>query len=214
MIEAVCFDLDWVYFPEEGKKWFHKDLVTLVWDEEKVSDFLYKSEEMRSLCNWWISPESFREVWKNNLWINISLKEFADMWVKHYQIDWKVQKLIQRLKLEWYKVCTCTNNNSIRVNALEEKFNFKQDFDVFVSSHEVWFFKPDYRIFETLKSKLNLPAEKIVYTDDNLDRLSWAEDLGMKTYLFDTLEGYVDYLKWNWISFKKTGLYLSSDKLD
>lgn len=199
MIKAICFDLDWVYFTEEWKKWFHKDLVDLVGDESLVEEFLYKSQEMKNLCNGSVWPKDFWETWKKLLKLDISLDQFSQMWIKHYEINSSVKDLIDWLRNDTYKVCTCTNNNPIRVNALDEKFSFKNDFDAFVSSHEVWVFKPDQRIFQKLVDVLWVNANEIVYTDDREDRLSWAKELGIHTYLFDNLDGYKSYLKNLWV---------------
>lgn len=196
----MCFDLDWVYFTESWKKWFHKDLIDLVWDEWVVEKFLYKSESMRNLCNWSLWPKDFWKVWKNALGLDISLEDFSQMRIQHYEIDATVKKCIDTLRKNAYRVCTCTNNNSIRVDALDKKFWFKEDFDAFISSHEVWVFKPDPHIFLKLIDTLWIEANKIVYTDDREDRLSWAKELWIHTYLFDNLEWYKNYLKFLWVN--------------
>jgi HAD superfamily hydrolase (TIGR01509 family) len=203
MIRAICFDLDGVYFTEEWKRGFQKDLITAVWDEGKVLDFLHKSSLMRDLFGGALSPEAFWYQWKRILGLTMSLKEFQALRVSHYYINPEVKELIGQLRNNGYKICTCTNNNAIRIEWLEKRFSFLQDFDVFVASYQVGVFKPDKKIFEELILKAGVAADKIVYTDDNPERLQWAIDLWINTHLYENIGGYLHYLSWLWVLVEK-----------
>ncbi len=88
----------------------------------------------------------------------------------------------------------CSNNYPTRVNALQKKFHFLDNFAAAVFSFEVDAMKPDIRIFQALIDKSGLKPEEIVYADDMEIALSGARALGINAALFTTFENYCQYL--------------------
>ena len=200
MIKAICFDLDWVYFTNEWKESFYKYLLETTWDKSKVDNFLYSNTVTRELYLWKVSSKKFLISMEDFLWKKINIKELSSIRCEYYKINKKVKNTISLLRSKWYIICSCTNNNLIRINGLESKFWFKKDFDFIISSHEIGIFKPDKRIFQSLIDKTKLKADQIIYTDDKLSKLSWAKELWIHTYLYDNIEWYITHLNSKWIS--------------
>jgi len=194
MIKAICFDLDGLYFTNKGKKAFHQVLVDLSRDESKVIYVLYKSPEMLDFVTNKMSEQQFWDFVRNYLKISLSDIEFRNLWVKEYEVDSKIKKLIRKLKADGYIICTCSNNNIARVEALQNKFKFLQDFDVTVFSYKTGFVKPQREMFKVLIEKCGLPAKEIIYSDDNPDRIKGASELGINTFVYKDQVQFVEEL--------------------
>ncbi len=188
MIKAICFDLDGVYFTDAGKKGFTKNLIGLSGDEEKVTQLLFKSAEMAKFVRGQILELEFWDHVRGYLNINLTDEQLRTLWAKEYVINQAVRDYVSEVKAKGYITCVCSNNNPARVNALEQKFQFLQDFDVKIFSYEVGETKPHKQIFEALAKAANVPAEEIVYADDNPDRLDGAKELGINTFVFENFE--------------------------
>ncbi len=196
MIRAICFDLDGVYFTPQGKKSFHTALSTEYGaDPAVVDELMYKSPEMAQLVRGQISSEQFWDRVREITGITATDEELTNRWIQDYEIDENVRKAVLEAKKQGYITCVCTNNNGIRLPALEKKFHFMNDFDVIVSSHEVGHTKPSKEIFETLLQKLNVKPEELIYSDDNPERLQGAKDLGIQTFVYHNFEQFLEELE-------------------
>jgi HAD superfamily hydrolase (TIGR01509 family) len=82
-----------------------------------------------------------------------------------------------------------------RIRELNKKFDFLKDFDVQVFSYDVGVTKPDKKIFESLVKKSKVDANQIVYSDDSPIKLSGAEELGIHTFVFENVDGFVEKLE-------------------
>lgn len=194
MIKAIVFDLDGVYFPESGKKGFHKRLVRLVGDEDKVEHALYKSDEMRAFVTSKITPEELVRWFNGYLGTDFTVESLGEFWTKDYKIDSEVQEYIKQTRKKGILACTVSNNNKIRVDALQKKFNFLDDFDVKIFSYEVGTFKPNKEIFKALIEQTKVKPQEIIYSDDNPDRIRGAQELGINTFIYKSFMQFVQKL--------------------
>ena len=195
-IKAICFDLDGVYFIGKGKSSFHLALSQEFGAQKgNVDEFMYRSKTMAALVRGEITSEEFFNTMRETLGINKSNQEITKRWVQDYEIGQEVRELVLRVKNLGYKTCVCTNNNAIRLGALEEKFGFMSDFDVIVSSHEVGECKPHEKIFTALLEHLGVEPEELVYSDDNPARLEGATKLGMHTFVYESFTQFKEELR-------------------
>lgn len=194
-IKAICFDLDGVYFTSKGKNSFYEGLVSEYGIKKEVVDtILFRSPEMAQLVRGQIAKEEFWNKFRQITHVTASDKELTDRWIRDYEVNTSVQEVVLKLKQNGYKTCVCTNNNSIRLPILLEKYNLSIYFDVIVSSHQVGFVKPDKKIFEVLIEKLDIKPEELVYSDDNKERLQGATELGIKTFVYENFEQFLNEL--------------------
>lgn len=191
MINAICFDLDGVYFTEKGKKEWHKNLVKLAGNEEKVIHVLYKSDEMLKFVKGEMDETKFWDYVREYLGLGLTDQEFRYLWVKDYEIDQEVRGLLLNLKKQGHLICTCSNNNIARVEGLQDRFGFLNDFDVPIFSYEVGEVKPDKKIYQELIDKSKSSPDEIVYSDDNPDRIKGAEELGINVFVYESFQGFV-----------------------
>jgi HAD superfamily hydrolase (TIGR01509 family) len=193
-IKAICFDLDGVYFTQKGKEEFNKWLASFGLSEEQIQQFHW-SDEMKKLVRGAISNSDFCDFVRKIIGSDISDDEIALSWVRGYEVSDEVRDSVLSAKRQGFITCVCTNNNAIRVDALQEKFNFKNDFDCFASSHEVGDVKPSRVIFERLIDRSGVIPSEIIYADDNADRLEGARELGIETFVFHDFDQFITQLK-------------------
>ncbi len=185
-IKAICFDLDGVYFTPRGKESFHQALTEEFGMPADVRDHLmYKSEQMAQLVRGQISNEDFWDHVRTIGQINATDAELTARWVRDYEIDLDVQRAVHHARAQGYKTCVCTNNNGIRLPALEEKFNFMSDFDFIASSHETGYCKPAPEMYAALLKGVGVAPGELVYADDNAARLAGAQELGIQTFVYE-----------------------------
>lgn len=195
MLKAICFDLDGVYFTGKGKRGFFDNLASLCQDADKVDWVMGKSPEMREFVMGKMNEHDFLNFFRSYLNINLTDEEIIKLWMKEYEIDQKVRAVVLKIRDQGYKTCLCSNNNPIRVNALQEKFGFLDDFDAAVFSYEVGAVKPEPRIFQSLIDKAGCKPEEIIYSDDNPDRIQGAKDLGINAFVYTDFESFLEELR-------------------
>jgi epoxide hydrolase-like predicted phosphatase len=194
-IKAICFDLDGVYFTPEGKRSFHRALSgEFGADPAVVDEIMYRSKAMRDLVMGIIAPSEFWEYLRAETSITATDEELVVRWVRDYEIDEQVRKVVRSAKEQGYVTCVCTNNNAARLPALEAKFNFYQDFDAVVSSQEVGHTKPSNEIFAALLEKTGVKPNELVYSDDNPERLQGARDLGINVFVYENFDQFLQEL--------------------
>ncbi|MGE3769815.1 MAG: HAD family hydrolase [Bdellovibrionales bacterium] len=196
MIKAICFDLDGVYFTPRGKNSFHQALVTeFGGNKEAVDELMYRSPEMAKLVRSQISPSAFWDRARAMTGITASDKELADRWIRDYEINPDVRAAVLKARQKSFKTCVCTNNNAIRLPPLVERYKLNDDFDVIVSSHEIGQTKPYKEIYQALLQFLEVKPDELVYSDDNPDRLTGAQALGINTFVYESFEQFLSELQ-------------------
>ena len=55
--------------------------------------------------------------------------------------------------------------------------------------------KPDKEIFKALIRESNVEPQQIVYSDDSPEKLSGANELGIHTFVFENVDGFIKKLK-------------------
>ncbi len=195
-IKAICFDLDGVYFTPRGKQSFLGALANeFGGDAEKVTFMMTKSDAMRELVTGKLAPADFWRALRTATGITASDNELSARWIRDYEIDESVEKVVRQAREAGYKTCVCTNNNPIRLPALEARFDFMKDFDVVVSSYEVGYTKPSREIFAALLEQVGVEPRELVYADDNPDRLEGARQLGITVFVYESFPQFMEELR-------------------
>ena len=193
MIKAICFDLDGVYFTSAGVNTFKQALVDLGVTPQDVEYMLY-GKPMKEFKRGEIEEGAF---WKNAVeyWkLDKSPQEIIDLLTLGYEIDPEVGELVKKVRDNGYKTCICSNNYVTRINALEKKFNFLDNFDSYVFSYEIGIIKPDKGIFEELVKRTGVKPSELVYSDDGEDKLKGALEIGINAFLYENFEQFKDKL--------------------
>ena len=194
-IKVITFDLDGVYFPN-GKANFISALGKLGISEEEAKRVFLKSPQMnQEYKNGKITDEHFW-TWAISEWnINKSWQEIVKLMIDGYDVNESIVAIVKDLRSKGYKTAICSNNFPARVNGLQEKFGFLNNFDIKVFSFEVGESKPSKKIFEELVKQSQVEPSSIVFADDNPDSLSGANEIGITTFLYEGFDKYLEQLE-------------------
>jgi len=195
MIKAITFDLDGVYFPD-GKANFIKALQKHGVSEDEAKRVFLNSDEMNEQYKLGkMSDEAYWD-WAAMEWnINLSPQELQALLVESYSVDPEVEMLVQSVRRHGYKTLICSNNFPARVNGLQKRFGFLDNFDVAVFSYQVGAIKPSKTIFEDLVKRSGVSAEEIAFADDDVTKLSGAKEIGITTFVYEGFDNFVEHLK-------------------
>lgn len=195
MIKAICFDLDGVYFLN-GKSNFIKSLVALGVSEDDAKRVFLKSDEMNKQYKLGkITDDEFWN-WALKEWhLNLTVQEIIDLLIKGYETNKPAVEYVKRVRNAGYKTVICSNNFPARIDGLQKRFGFLDDFDVAVFSYEIGIDKPNKEIFQTLIEHSDLKADEIVYSDDDASKMDGAKELGINTFLYTSFDAFIKHLE-------------------
>ncbi len=194
MIKALTFDLDGVYFIN-GKSNFIKNLVALGVNETEAKRVFLESEEMnrKYKTGQWTDQEFW--TWALTEWkLNKTVSDIVDLLISGYEENKEVVGFVKNIRAKGYKTLICSNNFAARINGLQKKFGFLDNFDAVVLAYQVGSTKPDRKIFEELISKSGVQPNEILYTDDYQAALDSAGNLGIQTYFYKDFKDFTETL--------------------
>lgn len=195
MIKAITFDLDGVYFPD-GKAKFIASLAEFGIDETEAKRVFLKSEQMNRRYKVGKMSDSDFWNWASEEWdIALTAEDIMARLIDSYRMDPEVVDLVRTVRSAGYKTMICSNNFPARINGLNTKFHFLDDFDVVVLSYEVGTCKPDSKIFSRLIELSGVNADEILFADDDPSNLMQAKELGITTYAYQNFDGFIAELK-------------------
>lgn len=195
MIRAITFDLDGVYFPD-GKGNFINALGGLGVSESEARRVFLKSKEMNELYKIGTMTDDEYWTWAASEWkLDITPEALIQLLLQGYDIDENVVSAVKTVRENGYKTLICSNNFPARVNGLQGKFHFLDNFDVHVFSYEIGAAKPSEIIFSELIGRANVPAESIIFADDSPENLEGAKKLGITTFLYQGFDAFVRELQ-------------------
>ena len=192
-IKAIVFDYGGVLVNDPDEKIIRdiSDKFGMTYEESlEIIQVLVKQYQRGEISNeeFW---EKFSEMAEKEL-----PKNYESLWVDKMEIkiDYQIVDLVKKLKNKDFVVALLSN--TISPHAQKNMENGCYDlFDPVVLSFEVGSRKPEEKIFQIILDKLNLPAEKCVYIEDNKDYSDIATKIGMCGIKFDSYEKLIDYLQ-------------------
>lgn len=136
-----------------------------------------------------------RLKWAAKEWrLSVTPKELIDLLIS-YEVDPHVAAAVRMARHHGYKTLVCSNNFPSRVNGLQERFGFLDDFDAVVFSYEVGVTKPSPAIFKELVWRSGVPPAQIAFADDEVDNLTVADALGITTFVYEGFDRFIEHLK-------------------
>jgi len=195
MIKAITFDLDGVYFIN-GKSNFIASLGRLGVPEEDAKRVFLESDEMNKLYK--RGKMTDKEFWTFAIkeWgLDISIDQIIKMLIDGYDINEGAVKIVRAVRKKGYKTCICSNNFPARINGLNERFKFLDDFDIVALSYQVGVKKPSDKIFQYLIDKSGVNPEEIIFVDDDEDNLNGAKKLGIQTFFYGEFDKFLEELR-------------------
>ncbi len=81
-----------------------------------------------------------------------------------------------------YQLVSLSNNNTLHWSRIRDEMQLADLFDRHFLSHEIGLIKPDREVFEHVVAALDVPAERILYFDDNQLNVEQARTVGMAAH--------------------------------
>ena len=195
MIKAITFDLDGVYFPD-GKEKFLSALEDRGISEDQAKGVFLKSDEMNNQYKLGKMTDDEYWGWAANEWgLDMTPRELTELLINGYSVDPRVEAVVKSVRANGYKTLICSNNFPARVNGLNERFQFLDNFDAAVFSHETGAVKPSEAIFNALVDKSGVEASSIVYADDDAEKLSGAKAIGIVAFVYQDFDQFIGELQ-------------------
>jgi len=178
MIKTIIFDLGGVYFTNGSKNAIEEISKKYNIKKEKVADVL--SGELGTeyrLGN--LTADDFWDKAKSFWNLKEDKKILEEIWLNGYIPIEGTVELVKKLKENNYEILFLSDNVQERVNYLEKKYQFQQNFKDGVFSHIVKVRKPNIKIYLLVLEKTNSKPEECVFIDDKEKLLEPAKSLGM-----------------------------------
>lgn len=200
MIKGVICDLDGAYFTK-GKESFVASLIkNYSADEDVVKTLFYSSDLMADYKRGKIDDAKFWDQFIERAHIKAAKEELIKLLIEGYNRDEKIVNLIRSLRHNRFETIICSNNFPSRINGLEEKYHFLNDFSVRVFSYELGFLKLEgFHLYETVLKSSHLSAEEILLFDDGAENVAHSKAFGFATIHY---ENYVKFME----DFEKYGI--------
>jgi putative hydrolase of the HAD superfamily len=148
---------------------------------------LYKTGNMTDEEYW---------TWAIKVWgLRLSVEEVINLLIKGYEINKEVVEVVEKVRKNGYKTLICSNNFPARIEGLQKRFVFLDNFDAYTLSYEVGETKPSPNIFNDLVSKSGVNADEIVLADDNQANIEGAKYVGIQAFFYEGLDKFLEKLE-------------------
>ncbi len=183
-VKAIVFDLGGVLFREGKSVATEKLFQEKNYDRDVVLNAL-KSPESFDLRAGLITDEEFWNFIQQQLPQGYDAITIKNYWYDGYILDEDIFNLVKKLHGK-YKLFIFSGNIKSRVEYLEKKYNFRKYFDLEIYSYDYHFNKPQKEFVDVLIQKSGRNPKEMIYIDDSEEVVKPAEELGMKTAVYET----------------------------
>ncbi|MBM2821077.1 MAG: HAD-superfamily hydrolase, subfamily variant 3 [Candidatus Berkelbacteria bacterium] len=176
MIKTIAFDFGGVLYTYN-----HSKLMSDVSGELNLPVELVSKAWKKGIIkfeNGEISEEQFWQIFLNELEKKYDPKKLHEIVINHHQPIKGSLGVLEKLK---GKVSLgLVSNQTDWIDDLDQKYHFKELFDMVIVSKEVFLRKPDKKIFQLLIGRSTAKANEIVFVDDSLEYGQVVKDVGLK----------------------------------
>ncbi len=183
-IRAVLFDLDGVirHFDSEHTTQIER---RYGFDPGTITAVAFEPEALEQVTTGVIS----RRAWVARVGTTLGSATAAEEWGRQpSDLDERVLAVADDLRAAGIRTAILTNGtDTIPVEA--EELGLHDRFEAIFNSAEIGWAKPDARAFQHVLDALGLAASEVFFTDDSAGKLAGAEELGMPTHHFTSVDG-------------------------
>lgn len=158
--------------PQQIFDLFFASDITIVFEEGKVSprDFYLRVKEMLGLR---LEYDSFVPIWNDIFFLSAKNRV--------------LYSLINRLR-ERYKTALVSNINTLHYEYVKERFPVFGVFHKVFVSFELGAIKPNHLIYKKALEDLKAEPQNVFYADDRAELVESARELGIKGFVFSSVE--------------------------
>lgn len=157
---------------------------------EEIYNLFFDSQLTRSFEEGKVLPADFFLNVKSALDLKLDFDKFVPIWNEIFFLSDKnneVFKLIKVLKKN-YRLLLLSNINELHWEYLEKKFPIFGDFHFVIPSYRTGLTKPDPLIYQKALESLKVLPGQAFYTDDRMDLIEKAREIGIRSFQFVSAE--------------------------
>ena len=190
-IQAIFFDLGKVIFNFDHNQIALKLLETLPQRHHVDPKTIFEScfHPAHGLCcdfdRGEITPHEFHENICTKFGLKLSFENFVPIWNEIFTENHEVTRIIKELS-EHYRLFLLSNTNALHFQHIRKNFPILDRFESFILSYEVGASKPEEKIYREALQRAGLDPSQTLYTDDILEYIHAAGNLGIHCIHFIT----------------------------
>jgi putative hydrolase of the HAD superfamily len=187
MIKAIIFDFAGPIMVWDNKEIFKKYEIKNSFEADSISNIMDKYLHGANLGEY---KDIFDFYMKEKPKISLTAKELNGIFKEAnstLRVRPEMISYIETLKKK-YKIAILSNFTSGLERFLKDVLNIHHLFDVVVNSYNLKISKPNPKIYLHTLEKLNVKLEEAVFVDDMERNTKAAEELGIKSIIFQDFE--------------------------
>lgn len=192
MIKAVIFDLGNVILFYDHLRSCNKLADISGHSADEISSYIFSSGLKTKFDRGEIEPAEFYSCISKQFGLNISFKQFSEIWEDIFWLNEPMTQIIRQLKKQ-YKLYILSNTDVIHLNYFTKMFSITKEFDYLFASCELKLAKPDPEIYKTVLNKIKLSGEECIYLDDAEEFINAGKQAGMFGIVYKNMT--IDQLK-------------------
>lgn len=163
-------------------------------DEQSIYNLFFDSDITDKYEKGLVSSLGFFEEVKKMLNAKITYEEFVPIWNKIFSPHLGMLELIESLK-DNYSLYLVSNINKLHFEYLQEEFSSYFKFFTYIFlSYELGLRKPDPKIYRYIIDYLKISPQNIIYTDDRIELVDAAVELGIDAFKFVSTDSFKEEL--------------------
>jgi FMN phosphatase YigB (HAD superfamily) len=182
-MKAVILDLDGVYFHSGTENFIQYLKKKYALDEEQIKAVYLRSDMMQQYKKGNISGEEFWFYAITTWNIKATKEELLYALQDGYELNGKKKEIMKLLLDHKIHKIVCSNNFAERIQILNERFGFLQEFDFIVLSYEHHTLKP--QLLDLVEDITHIQNNDIAYFDDKKENIDHANSIGMQGILIN-----------------------------
>jgi len=184
-IDAIVFDLGNVLLAFDETRAVKRLAARTGKTPQQIDEYARGTSHVTELALGKVTKQRFFHTVARDLAFDGAYGEFALIWSEIFTPIEPMIALAESLKNRLPRLIL-SNTNAIHMDYVFEHYQFLQDFDAHVLSHEVGLLKPDPAIYRHALRTSGLTASRTVFIDDISANAEAARQAGMQAIHFQT----------------------------
>jgi glucose-1-phosphatase len=194
-IEALLFDLGKVLVDFDFDIAIQRFLARTALPRKEFEQVALDSSWVRRYESGQIATAEFHEYLQEKGKLQMSPDEFHEAWSSVFLPGTIVpERLLATLKAS-YPLILVSNTNESHARFIAQHYSVFEYFDHKIFSHVVGSLKPDRKIYEAAIAAAGKPPESLFFTDDRLENIEMALELGIHAHQFQSVPKLVNELQ-------------------
>ncbi|MBU1125065.1 MAG: HAD family phosphatase [Candidatus Omnitrophica bacterium] len=189
-IKSFIFDLGRVLIDFDHLRAAERIARYTVKTPEQIYRLFFDSALTQAFEEGRLSPEEFYGEVKKALAIDIDYQSFVSLWNEIFFLSEKNLQVYQIATslMSRYQVLILSNINILHLEYIKKIFPVFSAFSHFLASCELGIIKPNPAIYRKALRILQTSPAETFYTDDRIELVASARELGMHGFLFESVE--------------------------